>query len=125
MRDAEGSTSDRLMHFTRQTVTDFNRLLKIRPIVYEFYAIAFRQKKVRAVLKEYFRHFMEILIPIFQQGIDRGEFRKINAADAAVAVSAVIEGTFLLWVYDPDSIEIDRHATNAMQILLDGLKSQA
>ena len=41
--------------------------------------------------------------------IDSGEFKAVNPLDTAIAISAIIEGTVMLWLYDPDHIDIKTH----------------
>ena len=66
---------------------------------------------------------MELLIPIIQQGIDSGEFRAIKAGEAAIAAGAIFEGTILLWVYDPETVDLDRSMETGFQLFLNGLKA--
>ena len=66
---------------------------------------------------------MELLIPIIQQGIDSGEFRAINAGEAAIAAGAIFEGTILLWVYDPETVDLDRCMETGFRLFLNGLKA--
>ncbi len=67
------------LKFMRISLTDLILLLKHLPLTYEFYAFALREETVRNTLKEYFRSYLALLIPVFQQGIDSGDFRAINA----------------------------------------------
>jgi hypothetical protein len=74
-------------------------------------------------LKEYFRSYLALLIPVFQQSIDCGEFRAINAGEAAIAVGAIFEGTILLWVYGPGTVDLDHSMETGFQLFLNGLKA--
>ena len=121
LQSAEGTAAERMMAFTRLAVADFKRMALLRPIVYEFYAIAFRQKAVRDALRNYLRRYMQIVTPFIQQGIERGEFRATDPTEAALAAGAIIEGTLLLWVYDPETVDLEKHVLSSMQLLLDGL----
>ena len=121
LQDAQGPARERMIEFTRLAIADMKVLLQIRPIVYEFYAIAFRQRAVRDALKNYFRRYMQMVVPFIQQGIDRGEFRPVDAVEAALAAGAIIEGTLLLWVYDPETVNMEKHVITSMELLLDGL----
>jgi len=122
LQDAEGTTEERLLEFTRRAVADFKRFSKLMPLAYEFYALAFRHKTVRQALKRYLRHYLEILTPLLQQGVDRGEFRAVAAHEAAIAAGAIFEGTLLLWVYDPDTVNYEKYMETGIRLLLDGLK---
>jgi AcrR family transcriptional regulator len=119
----ERPASERLIEFTRVATNDLKRYTKILPLFYEFYALAFRNKTVRKALTRYLRKYFAMIEPIIQQGIDRGEFRPVDAQQAAIAAGSLFEGTLLLWVYDPDTVKFDKHIEIGTQLLLDGLRA--
>jgi AcrR family transcriptional regulator len=121
LQDAPGPARERMIEFTRRAIADMQVLLLMRPIVHEFYAIAFRQPAVRDALKNYFRRYVQMIVPFIQQGVDHGEFRPVDALEATLAIGAIIEGTLLLWVYDPETVDLEKHIVTSMQLLLDGL----
>ena len=123
LQNEEGSASDRLLKFMRISFNDLLQMLEHMPLTYEFYAFALREETVRNALKKYFRSYVELLIPIIQQGIDFGEFRTINAGETAIAASAIFEGTILLWVYDPETVDLDRSMETGFRLFLNGLKA--
>ena len=93
------------------------------PLTYKIYAFAQREETVRNTLKKYYRSYVELLIPIIQQGIDCGEFRAINAGEPAIAAGAIFEDTILLWVYDPETVDLDRYMETGFRLFLNGLKA--
>jgi len=99
--------------------------LRLIPIVYQFLALAFRNKYVQKALKKYINNYLDMLTPIIQRGIDSGEFRKVDAREVAVAMSAMIEGTLLLWVYDKSIIEPNYHIRSGMKLLLEGVQTHS
>ncbi len=123
--DAEGSSSERLIALVRQQVAELQRIPLFLPLAYEFYARAFRSKPVRAALRSYLRRSFDILSPLIRQGIDRGEFRPVDPEEATIAIGSLLEGTLLLWVYDPDTVDFGRHMETGMRLLLDGLQAPA
>jgi len=66
-----------------------------------------------------------MITPIIEQGIKSGEFRKVNAREVAIAMSAIIEGTLLLWVYDRDLVEPEKHIRSGVKLLLEGVQARA
>jgi AcrR family transcriptional regulator len=121
----ERPAGDRLIEFVQLTTADLNRYSKLLPLFYEFYALAFRNKTVRKALTRYLRKYFAMIEPIIQQGIDRGEFRAVDAKEAAIATGSLFEGTLLLWVYDPDTVKIDKHIEIGTRLLLDGLRARS
>ena len=123
LRDDEGSATEAIQKIADLMAHDIMGMVRLMPIIYNFLAMAFRNKYVRHALKQYLNRYMENLIPIIQRGIDAGEFRSVNARDVAVAAGAIIEGTLLLWVYDRDYIEPAHHIQSGMELLLEGVKA--
>lgn len=111
--------------FTEEAIRDYKRMLRVMPVAYEFLALAFRNKTVQKALSQYFKHFMEVLVPIIQRGIDSGEFRNVDPSETAIALGAIYEGTVLLWVYDKKIIDIDHHIRSSVRILLEGIQAPA
>jgi AcrR family transcriptional regulator len=116
--------TDALWKIIELLIKDILRLLRLIPIVYEFIALAFRNKYVQQVLKKYVSRYLDILIPIIQRGIDSGEFRQVNAREVAIAAGAIIEGTLLLWVYDKSIVDPERHIRSGMKLLLEGVQAR-
>jgi AcrR family transcriptional regulator len=120
---ASMSASDAIWNFTETTSKDIRMMLRLLPITYEFMGLAFRNKFVQKTFKTYLNHYMDILIPVIQHGIDTGEFRPANAKEVAIAIGAIMEGTLLLWVYDKSLIEPEKHLRSGMELLLEGVKA--
>jgi hypothetical protein len=92
------------------------------PVAYEFLALAFRNRTVQKALKQYFRHYMDVLMPIIQRGIDSGEFRQVDAQEVAIAAGAIFEGTILLWVYDSGLVDVEHHIRSSIKLLFEGIQ---
>ncbi|MGA7194930.1 MAG: TetR/AcrR family transcriptional regulator [Anaerolineales bacterium] len=121
---SESSSSDAIWKLTDLVIKDIVDILRLIPILYGFLALAFRNKYVQRALKEYENRYLNILIPIVQQGIDSGEFRQVDASEVAIAAFAIIEGTLLLWVYDKSVIDPERHIRSGMKLLLEGVQTR-
>jgi len=115
--------ADRLLAFVEQSNNALLKWQRIIPIMFEFLSRISRQSVVQQAFKSYFRSYMELLIPIIQQGIDSGEFKSADANEIAIAVGAFIEGTILLWVYDPEFINLQHHISSGVEHLLEGIKT--
>jgi AcrR family transcriptional regulator len=122
-KDSDLSASEALWQFTGEAIQDYKKMLGLMPVAYEFLALAFRNKVVQKALKQYFDHYMEALVPIIQRGIDSGEFRSVDATEAAIAAGAIFEGTILLWVYDKDLVDPERHIRAGIKIWLAGVQA--
>ena len=121
-KDNKLSATEAILEFTEEAIRDYKMMMRLMPIAYEFLALAFRNKTVQKALKQYFRHYMDVLVPIIQRGIDSGEFRQVDANEVAIAAGAIYEGTVLLWVYDNSLINIESHIRSSIKLLLEGVQ---
>jgi AcrR family transcriptional regulator len=121
----EGQTSrDCLEKVFDIFIKDLRNILKLTPVIYEFYALAFRNSTVRHVMHEYYQRFIMIMEPIIQQGMERGEFRSGDARQVTITIGAAFEGTLLLWSYAPDMIQPEQQLRASLDILIRGLECQ-
>jgi AcrR family transcriptional regulator len=124
LQESESSASEAIWKLTNTISRDIVRLLRLIPIIYNFLALAFRNKHVQRALKEYINRYLNILIPMIQRGIDSGEFRQVDAREVAIAAGAIIEGTILLWAYDKSVVDPERHIRSGMKLLLEGVQTR-
>lgn len=121
LQRADGTAIERMEAFTDFLIQDISQLLALIPIVYEYLSLSFRDNTIRQTLRDYLRAYLEHLIPIIQQGIDQGEFRQVDASEVSIAIGAIVEGTILLWVYDSETIQVEKHIRSSLNLLFDGL----
>jgi AcrR family transcriptional regulator len=124
-KSGEADATAAIWQFTEEAIQDYKKMLRMMPIAYEFLALAFRNKIVQKALKQYMDRYMNLLVPIIQKGIDMGEFCPVDAREAAIAAGAILEGTILLWVYDQDLVDPERHIRSGIKIWLAGIKATA
>ena len=115
------SVREQLLRLNQYFIGEMKWMVSMLPISFQFYAVAARQKAVRQFLKRYFKDYREVLTALIQRGIDRGEFRPMQAEDVAIAISALLEGLALLWMVDPDATTWEQTGEAALLLLLDGL----
>lgn len=120
---ASMSAADAIWVFTDTTIKDIKIMMRLLPITYEFMGLAFRNKFVQKAFKTYLNRYMDILIPLIQQGIDSREFRPADAKEVAIAMGAIMEGTLLLWVYDNTMVDPEKHIRSGMKLLMEGAQA--
>lgn len=123
LSQADGTATEKLMLYTERTLEDVNRMLRLMPLAYEFFSLAFRRKFVQDAFKRYINQYIGILENIFKEGIQSGEFRQVNPTEVAITTGAIFEGTILLWVYDHSIVQPVVHIRTGIRLLLDGIKS--
>jgi AcrR family transcriptional regulator len=124
LNSTEVSATDAIWKITDLLTKDILSFQRLIPIVYQFLALAFRNKYVQKALKKYINLYIDMLVPIIQHGIDSGEFRKVDVREVAIAMGAMIEGTLLLWVYDKSLVEPNYHIRSGMKLLLEGVQAR-
>ena len=121
---SEQSAREQLLMVNRRMGEAMKWMEAMRPIAFEFYAIAARQKNVRQFLKEYFKEYRELLAVLIQRGIESGEFKPVDAQSVAITVAALYEGLVLLWMVDPQAVQWDKASEESVRLLLDGLQNR-
>jgi len=119
------SAEERLYIYTERGGQDIIKMLKWMPLVYDFLALAFRQDTIKKTIQRYYKKNLDLLVTLIQQGMDAGEFNPGSALEAANAIGAIIEGTVMLWLYDPEQIDIQAHIKSSTKLLLKGLKGSS
>jgi AcrR family transcriptional regulator len=120
-KDSEMPARQVLNNFVEAYINDLHNMLHFAPIIYEFYALAFRNKTVRVVMQRYLNTFMNIVEPIVQRGIDNGEFQPVDAHQISIAIGSQLEGTLLLWAYAPEIMALEDQLRTGVKLLLDSL----
>jgi AcrR family transcriptional regulator len=118
------SAEDRLEIYVDRVSIDMVTMVKWMPLIHDFIALAFRKEQVRKAISRYYQRHLEILLSLIQQGIDAGEFQAENAMEASIAIGSIMEGTVLLWIYDPAQIDIKYHLKTNINLLLQGLRTK-
>lgn len=119
------SAPQQLKNIIDTFIKDVQPMLKITPVILEFYALAFRNKTVRTVMQRYLHTMISILEPVINKGMSDGDFKAGDAHQAALAIGALLEGTLLLWCYDPDGIELESQLGACSTMIFDSLENQS
>lgn len=117
------SATEAIWQMIDLVVQDFIRMQHLVPVTYEFLALAFRNPVVQTAIQQYFDRYMQLLVSIIQHGIETGEFRAVPARDIAISIGALVEGTFLLWVYDPEQVDVEQDIRAGVQFLIMGIQA--
>ncbi len=118
----EGSARERILRITQRFADEVDLFSKALPVMLEFYAVAARDRVVRASLGGMLDDYSKLLTTLLRQGIERGELRADDPEGLAIALIAIWEGLTLLWVTMPDKIRWREQATLAVNVFLDGLE---
>lgn len=107
--------------FIETMIKDIERIKPLMPIFFEFWSLSVRKETINRAIKRYYQSFFDLIEPIIEQGIERGEFLPVDVREAAVAIGAVYEGTILLYVYFSDTIDIEKQFRTNLNLILEGI----
>jgi AcrR family transcriptional regulator len=119
----EGTARACLERFLELFIDDLRGILKVTPVIYEFYSLAFRNTTVRRVMQRYLQRFLAFMEPVIRRGMEGGEFAPGNARKKAIAIGAALEGTLLLWAYAPKLFDPEQQLRATMNLMMKGLQA--
>jgi len=111
-----------VQEFMEGSIKGLTNMMRLMPIAYEFLSLAFRNSVVQKILDQYYTYYISKLTDVIQHGIDRGEFRQVDAEDVAIAIGAIFEGTVLLWVYSRQRIDLQHNIRTGMEFIMRGIQ---
>ncbi len=116
---ADEPVAERLFKLARASVRHMLDLHIMAPLMFEFYALAARNGQVRESLKRYYAAYQADLAHLITEGVQRGEFRPdLNAETVARNIIAMFEGSILLWVINPESINLEEQVMHGMEMCI-------
>ncbi len=115
------SAQIKLQTFIDLAIEEIKSMESMIPIMIEFWSLLLRKKKVSGVLGGYYSGYLDLIVPMIQQGIDTGEFRQVNPLDVGVTLAAFFEGLFVLWSAIPDIVVLERHMRSGSQLIIESL----
>jgi AcrR family transcriptional regulator len=115
-------TRELLMEAIEITIKDIKAFVPFIPLLLEILAMARRSKTVQNMFTTYYRRYMKSLIPLMQRGLDNGEFYSASAEEMSNAYGAIIEGTILVKMYSPDTIDLEHSMRESARLLIQGFQ---
>ena len=121
LAEREGSATILLQEFLEIMILDTRRIQPIMPLLFEFFALLIRKKGIHKVVGKVVSDMFTDLETIVARGIEQGEFIQLDPHAASVAIRAVIEGTYIIWAYAPDQVDIEKHIRSGVMLILQGM----
>ncbi len=117
----EQSFKEHLAVITQAFAEDIREVSRVRSVVLEYYALAARDEKVRARVRDYIAKFIALLETMIAQAIERGECRPTDPRKTAISVEAMFEGLTLLWFVGAGIDDLAATVNHATQLMFDSL----
>ena len=119
--EREGSAKAKLEVFVDTTIKDLEKMKPMMSIFFDFWSLSVRKKTIKQAIKRYYQNFLNLIEPIIEEGIKKGEFRTVEVKETAVALGAIYEGTILFYLYFSDTIDIEKQFRTNLDLILKGL----
>ncbi len=123
LQQGPGTVRERLLRYSRDVVVVVKRMP--RALTLEFFAVAVRHKTVRKFMGALYARYCAELAAVVGEGMQRGEFRKVDADQTAAAITGLCEGLILLWALEPEVFPFDKFFEASLRTLLDGMKPES
>jgi AcrR family transcriptional regulator len=117
-----GNVRERLLAFNERVLRQWTSMAVHAPLMWEFYAVAMRDKAVRTLVRGYFRTIREHLAALVAQGVEARELTAVDPEEVAIAILALWEGLGVLWATDPRAVKWKEQADASTRLLLAGLE---
>lgn len=118
LRDSSGPLRARLGAWVERRIAELQADSAYLGTGYEFFAAASRQESVREVLRDYYRRYRAELAALSEQAAANGEAIRIRAPELATALVALFEGLTLLWMVEPEGVNLRQVTERALDGLL-------
>jgi AcrR family transcriptional regulator len=122
--NADAPASERLKTFFANYLDLFATHGWLNVVGIEFYGEAAHNPVVREFVQKYLSDYRQALVQLIEQGIQRGEFRPVNAVDAANAFLGIQEGLTLLLAADSKGVDWAGSFKTGTDLFLAGLMTQ-
>jgi AcrR family transcriptional regulator len=123
LTESGGPIGERFFLFVQQFIDALTSLPQLTSLLLEFYALAARQDAVRQFFREFFCQYRAVFERLFRQGIEQGEFRAIETAEASQQFLALGEGLLLLYGFGSLTTPLPQSFQNALRFFLDGVQA--
>ncbi len=121
LAQAAGTARERFILFFDQILAATEEIAGLYLTGVKLYAMTSRDPQMQRAMAEIGALYMQGLSALIQQGIDSGEFRPVDANEAAEALLGLYEGMMLLWRAAPDRKTIPAALKTGAMLILAGL----
>lgn len=94
-------------------------------IMVEFWRTAGLDQDFNDKLQEIYSQFLEYIIDIIKNGINNGEFKKVNPRITALSILINIEGIHWFTLFDKSGVEAHEYINTISNFILNGLKKKS
>ena len=95
--------------------------IDLAEVMMEFWAETTKDDFIRGTFKNLYLRLREILTSTIQEGIDAGDFKKVNALSIACFILASFDGLVFQWLLEKKGVEWEKVIPDSIDFVLSGL----
>jgi hypothetical protein len=95
--------------------TEVNRKLYL--VFFDFVSRGARSERFRKLFSEFFEKCRQRDARIVEDGIREQQFRRVNPADAASTIRALVDGYCLQWLMGPENVPVEVYRDRCRAVL--------
>ena len=118
------SSSEQLKSLFEYFVDQFDQNPDTFKIMVEFWRTSGLDVDFNNKLQEIYSQFLEYIIDIIKNGIDSGEFKKVDPRITALSILINIEGIHWFTLFDKSGVEAHEYINTISNFILNGLKKR-
>ena len=119
------SASMQLKSLFNYFVDQFEKNPDTFKIMVEFWRTAGLDQDFNDKLQEIYSQFLEYIIDIIKNGINNGEFKKVNPRITALSILINIEGIHWFTLFNKSGVEAHEYINTISNFILNGLKKKS
>ncbi len=120
---SSGTARERIDRFVDYIEEAMKKIQRFRPVIQELYAIAFRDQKIKKMVKRDFFSGVTLLQSIIKDGVKNKEFKRVDPYQVTLAIYQIIEGAALFWSLGIE-IDFEKQLRGGVKLILEGIKAQ-
>jgi AcrR family transcriptional regulator len=117
----DAPTAERVRTYVAQYAEHYDDYAWLDPVGIQFFAESAHDPKMRKFIRKYLSHYRQVLTALVEQGVQRGEFKRVHPPDVANAILSLEEGLSMLTVVDPQGVRWSETYRIAMDLFVAGL----
>jgi len=116
------SPAEKLQAIAQMFVTGMDEARPFIGVIIDFWSQTRQEEDINELLRDVYEPYSAALSGIIEEGIQRGEFRPVNAGHIASLLMAVYDGLMWQLLAFPEQVDLEGLTETLLDVLLEGLK---
>jgi AcrR family transcriptional regulator len=118
------TVTERIKSSFKDVSVNMVRIGELVPITFEFISESARNNTIRDLIRQYYQMNESMLAAMIQEGIERGEFKQVDAHHMSIILGATFEGLVLMQAIHPEWVDWESLADQVVDSFLYGISGQ-